>query len=269
MWTELLPAAVFAGWAAEMLHAHAAAPLHDRYIVGAGLVCANVLRPLCSGLAHLLHCTSATGYIAWWSCDYISISLAILTTASVYGRFAFYCSTQLQVLFFASTLGLLSTSLVAVLVSGDSSPVLRNMAFLLFCVFSNGTRPAHHAPSPRPRTVPAHRPPPAAPPRVSCRGGPALISPPARLQGCPSSTSSRSSTATGLSMWPCRPRTSGTGPPRWAPLCSASSSRDLACPNGRCSPLRWRTFSLRATSCGTASSISPLRSAPFVLGTST
>mmetsp|Transcript_27301 Transcript_27301/g.89805 ORF Transcript_27301/g.89805 Transcript_27301/m.89805 type:complete len:758 (-) Transcript_27301:109-2382(-) len=138
VWTELLPAAVFAGWAAEMLHAHEAAPLHDRYIVGAGLVCANVLRPLCSGLAHLLHCTSATGYIAWWSCDYISISLAILTTASVYGRFAFYCSTQLQVLFFASTLGLLSTSLVAVLVSGDSSPVLRNMAFLLFCVFSNG-----------------------------------------------------------------------------------------------------------------------------------
>ncbi|EOD17750.1 hypothetical protein EMIHUDRAFT_209706 [Emiliania huxleyi CCMP1516] len=147
VWTELLPAAVFAGWAAEMLHAHEAAPLHDRYIVGAGLVCANVLRPLCSGLAHLLHCTSATGYIAWWSCDYISISLAILTTASVYGRFAFYCSTQLQVLFFASTLGLLSTSLVAVLVSGDSSPVLRNMAFLLFCVFSNGTRPAHHAPA--------------------------------------------------------------------------------------------------------------------------
>jgi len=138
VWSELLPAAVFAGWAAEMLHAHAAAPLHDRYIVGAGLVCANVLRPLCSGLAHLLHCTSAAGYIAWWSCDYISISLAILTTASVYGRFAFYCSTQLQVLFFASTLGLLSTSLVAVLVSGDSSPVLRNMAFLLFCVFSNG-----------------------------------------------------------------------------------------------------------------------------------
>ena len=44
-----------------------------------------VLRPLCSGLAHLFHVTSASGYILWWSVDYVSICLAILATSIVSG----------------------------------------------------------------------------------------------------------------------------------------------------------------------------------------
>ena len=91
-----------------------------------------MLRPLCSGLAHLFHVTSASGYILWWSVDYVSICLAILATSIVsgwlglgmatahlaltlaptpspdpspdpeQGRFAFYCLEPLQILFFTS-----------------------------------------------------------------------------------------------------------------------------------------------------------------------
>ena len=91
---------------------------------------------LCSGFAHLMHATSPTGYIAWWSVDYISICCAILASALVSGRFAFYCSWPLQLLFFTSTAGLLFSSLVAVL--AIASPALRATSFLLFVLFSNG-----------------------------------------------------------------------------------------------------------------------------------
>lgn len=136
IWTELIPAAAFTAWTVEALNKHSDAPRMDRLVMGAGLVCANIVRPLCSGLAHLLHCTSAGSYIAWWSVDYISISIAILTTAFVYGHFAFYCSAQLQLLFLVSTVGLLSTSLMSVL--AVASPTVRNAAFLLFVIFCHG-----------------------------------------------------------------------------------------------------------------------------------
>ena len=83
--------------------------------MSAGLGVSCVLRPLCSGLAHLFHVTSASGYILWWSVDYVSICLAILATSLVSGRFAFYCLEPLQILFFTSIGGLLSSSMVAVL----------------------------------------------------------------------------------------------------------------------------------------------------------
>ena len=95
-----------------------------------------MLRPFCSGLAHLFYCTSAHGYIIWWSVDYVSICVAILASSIVSGRLAFYCLQPLQILFFTSTAGLLSSSLVAVLAL--SSATLRAASFVLFVLFCNG-----------------------------------------------------------------------------------------------------------------------------------
>jgi hypothetical protein len=78
----------------------------------------------------------ALRYILWWSLDYLSICLAILASSLVYGRFAFYCAPPLQLLFITSALGLLSTTLVAVLAVASSA--LRATSFLLFVVFCNG-----------------------------------------------------------------------------------------------------------------------------------
>ena len=121
---------------ARFLEQHRDADTEDLCLVSTGLAVSCVLRPLCSGLAHLFHVTSASGYILWWSVDYVSICLAILATSLVSGRFAFYCLEPLQILFFTSIGGLLSSSMVAVL--AVSSPVLRSASFALFVLFSNG-----------------------------------------------------------------------------------------------------------------------------------
>jgi len=136
VWTELLPAVGFGVWTYAFLDAHAGADETDRYIVGTGLAVCTVARPLCSGLAHLLHCTDAAGYIVWWSVDYLSICAAILASSLVYGRFAFYCTQPLQLLFFTSAAGLLSTTIVAVM--AVASPALRATSFTLFILFCNG-----------------------------------------------------------------------------------------------------------------------------------
>jgi len=137
VYTELLPAVGFGVWTALFIEKHKAdTPAADLWIVGSGLVLATVLRPLCSGFAHLLHCTSAKGYIFWWSVDYISICIAILASSIVSGRFAFYCTPPLQILFFTSAAGLLSTTIVAVM--AVASPALRSTSFLLFVIFCNG-----------------------------------------------------------------------------------------------------------------------------------
>jgi predicted membrane channel-forming protein YqfA (hemolysin III family) len=136
VWTEFAPAVGFTVWLVLFLRRHESLSPTDRSIAGAGLACATVIRPFCSGLAHLLHCVSARGYILWWTIDYCSICVAILATSLVAGRFAFFCSEPLQVLFFTSAVGLLCTSIVAVL--SVSSPALRNVSFLLFVLFCNG-----------------------------------------------------------------------------------------------------------------------------------
>ena len=136
VYTEFLPAIGFGCWTAAFLEEHSDSPLPDRYIVGVGLIVATVVRPLCSGFAHLLHCTGARGYIFWWSVDYLSICLAILASSVVSGHFAFYCTPSLQMLFFTSAAGLLSTTIVAVM--AVASPGLRATSFLLFVLFSNG-----------------------------------------------------------------------------------------------------------------------------------
>ncbi|KAL1510195.1 hypothetical protein AB1Y20_006525 [Prymnesium parvum] len=136
IWTELGPALGFLVWSITFLERHSSSSDTDRYIVGAGLLGSTVLRPLCSSLAHLMHCTSASGYIFWWSLDYCSICFAILASSIVSGHFAFYCLEPLQILFFTSTAGLLSTSIIAVL--AVASPSLRATSFVLFVLFCNG-----------------------------------------------------------------------------------------------------------------------------------
>ena len=168
VWTELAPAALFLAWTVAFLERHGAAAAEDRYIVGFGLISSTVLRPLCSSLAHLMHCTSASGYIFWWSLDYCSICLAILASSVVSGHFAFYCMEPLQILFFTSTAGLLSTTIVAVL--AVASPSLRATSFVLFVLFCNGvpftyqvsSTHAELAPSPGDALLPL--PPPSHPP---------------------------------------------------------------------------------------------------------
>ena len=76
VWTELGPAIVFAVWSLAFLERHRDAPQFDRLLVALGLATATVVRPLCSSLAHLLHCSSPGRYIFWWSLDYCSICLA-------------------------------------------------------------------------------------------------------------------------------------------------------------------------------------------------
>lgn len=61
---------------------------------------------------------------------------AVLCSSVVSGHFAFYCMQPLQLLFFTSSAGLLSTSIVAVL--AISSPALRAASFVLFVLFCNG-----------------------------------------------------------------------------------------------------------------------------------
>lgn len=89
VWTEFAPAIGFGYWSADFLQRHNSATATDRWLVGSCLIGATVVRPLCSGLAHLLACMSPRGYIFWWSVDYVSISLAILASSLVYGHFAF------------------------------------------------------------------------------------------------------------------------------------------------------------------------------------
>ena len=136
VWTEFLPAIGFSIWTALFLERHKGISETDRLVVGSGLIVCTVVRPFCSGLAHLLHCTDPTGYIVWWSIDYLSICAAILASSVVYGHFAFYCAGQLQMLFFTSAAGLLSTTIVAVM--AVASPALRATSFLLFVLFCNG-----------------------------------------------------------------------------------------------------------------------------------
>ena len=210
----------------------------------AGLIVSCVLRPLCSGLAHLFHVTSASGYILWWSVDYVSICLAILATSLVSGRFAFYCLEPLQILFFTSIGGLLSSSMVAVL--AVSSPVLRSASFALFVLFSNGVpflytlgiklspSSRYHAGADVPWRyinlwVRAPCPMPHAPPLAS----PLAAQPTAQPTAHPTRLSPRPRRRLGMPLLNYSPLTYYRPSPS-APSLSGSASSRLACRSGLC-----------------------------------
>jgi hypothetical protein len=95
VWTEFIPMLVcfVAFWwcmyADEVLLAASPA---DRAFVAVGLMGSLVLRPLCSGLAHLMYPQNERSYVLWWGVDYVSICVSIFCTCAVFGRFTFYWS---------------------------------------------------------------------------------------------------------------------------------------------------------------------------------
>jgi adiponectin receptor len=108
----------------------------DRVFVSIGLIGALVLRPICSGLAHLLYCQNERSYVLWWGIDYISICVCILCASLVFGRFTFACLPEQQSFFYVSLIGLfLSTIISVVFVSSNG---VRTGSFLLFVIFATG-----------------------------------------------------------------------------------------------------------------------------------
>ncbi|KAG8471179.1 hypothetical protein KFE25_009600 [Diacronema lutheri] len=138
VWTELLPAAAFGVAIVRFVRDDAVLtmPPIDRALLVVGLAVALVIRPLCSGAAHLFYCAyGPLWYTLWWSVDYVSICAAILAVSLVCARNAFYCEPELAHLFFVCSSGLLCTSMIAVLFSASSS--VRAFSFLLFVLFCN------------------------------------------------------------------------------------------------------------------------------------
>lgn len=138
VWTELVPAALFAVAIDRFLRDDAVLAMAqvDRLLVTIGLLVALVLRPLCSAAAHLFYCAAdSRWYALWWSVDYVSICAAILAVSLVCARNAFFCEPELAHLFFVCSSGLLCTSMIAVLFSASSS--VRACSFLLFVLFCN------------------------------------------------------------------------------------------------------------------------------------
>ena len=99
------------------------------------VVGALIVRPLCSGLAHLLNGLSRRAFVFWWSVDYVSICAAVLCASIPLGRFTFYCDEDKQLFFYVSCGGLFASTVLAVVYVAESS--VRTFAFLIFVVFAN------------------------------------------------------------------------------------------------------------------------------------
>jgi len=139
IWTEFIPFLVclvllFVVMAVDPILV--ASSGQDRTAVALGLFCVLILRALCSGLAHLLHCQSRRAYVVFWAVDYISICVCVLAMSIVFGRFTFYCLPQQQVFFNISVCGLFLSTIVSVVFV--SSAAIRTGSFILFVLFANG-----------------------------------------------------------------------------------------------------------------------------------
>lgn len=77
VWTEFGPALVglvsMCVVPQRLPHFLEVATVHDLVVVYGTLGMGLVLRPVCSGLAHLLHCQGPRQYAFWWAVDFISI----------------------------------------------------------------------------------------------------------------------------------------------------------------------------------------------------
>jgi len=139
VWTEFLPAAAFFIAFFYILSNDSVllqASMADRIFVAVGLFGAQVIRPIASGLAHLMYPQNERAYVVWWGIDYASICLSIFCTCAVFGRFAFYCLPDQQSFFYVSLTGLFLSTIVSVLFV--SSNAVRTGSFLLFVLFSTG-----------------------------------------------------------------------------------------------------------------------------------
>lgn len=138
VWSELLPCvAGVVGVAAALAWspALAAAPATDVAFVALCGLAVLVVRPLVSGLAHLMHCQSRRAFVLWWVADYLSICLCVLGGALVYARFTFYCRPVQGAFFMTTIVGLFfSTVLTVVFVNENGARVA---SFVLFAVCSH------------------------------------------------------------------------------------------------------------------------------------
>eukprot|EP00475_Leptophrys_vorax_P041106 TRINITY_DN7728_c0_g1_i1.p1 TRINITY_DN7728_c0_g1~~TRINITY_DN7728_c0_g1_i1.p1 ORF type:complete len:882 (-),score=185.21 TRINITY_DN7728_c0_g1_i1:65-2464(-) len=138
VWTEFLPFFIFTYMVTHVMVADEVfqnASLHDQLVISAALIGALIVRPLASGLAHLLFCQDRKTYAFWWSVDYVSICLTILLVSFVSGRFCFYCFPERQVFYYVSALGLFCSTIVSVLFVASGG--IRAGSFLLFIMFAN------------------------------------------------------------------------------------------------------------------------------------
>mgnify|MGYP001322573843 FL=1 len=105
------------------------APAADRIIIMIGLSGALILRPILSAGAHTFSIMSSYHYVLWWGIDYFSICIAIVCSSLVYSHFTFYCQPQQYIFYVISTVGLLISTLLAVVYV--ASPGVRVGSFLL------------------------------------------------------------------------------------------------------------------------------------------
>ena len=140
VWTEFVPAlfslvAVFVALNLDPVMLEASKT--DRLFVALGLLGALVIRPIASGLAHLLHCQSRRAFVVWWGVDYVSICLCVLCISVCFGRWTFACLPQQQVFFAISECGLFASTIISVLFV--ASAAVRTGSFILFVAFAVGT----------------------------------------------------------------------------------------------------------------------------------
>jgi len=138
IWTEIFPCICFIAYSIDyMLNDELIvnAPTMDKVIIAIGLFGALVLRPLLSAGAHTYSIISSYHYVLWWGIDYFSICIAIVCSSLVYSHFTFYCQPQQYIFYVISTVGLLISTLLAVVYV--ASPGVRVGSFLLLILLAN------------------------------------------------------------------------------------------------------------------------------------
>ena len=138
IWTEIFPCICFVAYSIDYLLNNEVilkAPAADRIIIIIGLSGALILRPILSAGAHTFSIMSSYHYVLWWGIDYFSICIAIVCSSLVYSHFTFYCQPQQYIFYVISTVGLLISTLLAVVYV--ASPGVRVGSFLLLILLAN------------------------------------------------------------------------------------------------------------------------------------
>ena len=139
IWTEFLPLmffSVFIIWMLEDWSVVVHAPSLDRGFMIIGLLGCLILRPFVSGMAHTFFQQSQRNYIVWWAADYVSICVAITCSSLIFARFTFYCECDRQLFYIIGVLGLLTSTIIAVV--SVASAGVRVTSFILLVVIANG-----------------------------------------------------------------------------------------------------------------------------------
>ena len=139
VWTEFAPMVAFSLYTANFMTTNSTmitASVYDRIIIYVGLTSALIIRPCLSGFAHLFGCMSSFHYVLWWGIDFFSICVAIVGSSLIYSHFTWYCEPSQYIFYLISTVGLLVSTLIAVLSAASST--VRVGSFLLLILLANG-----------------------------------------------------------------------------------------------------------------------------------